>query len=259
VLLKRGLRVRRRALAPQLVDEAIARQSLAGVEKEDRENASLSCPAERQLPLAVVCLERAEYAEVERARQTANVPRCRCQSTDSALRAARERLAGRSALPTDGRRSAMRPFILTLVIAALAGCGGSGDSSSSEPLRAGIYEYELTEQYLLDNGISQFQAEQESGVHEATLGADGSFVDSWKTADGKTGSCRGTYEEGDANRVTFKWTSGCFGDWEMKYSVDGDVVTWSDQEALPPYDDEEEQKVTEVFNGVPWTRAADAS
>ena len=54
---------------------------------------------------------------------------------------------------------------------------------------------------------------------------------------GKTGSCRGTYEEGDDNRVTFKWTSGCFGDWEMTYSVEGDVVTWSDQEALPPYDD----------------------
>lgn len=153
----------------------------------------------------------------------------------------------------------MRVVILTLAIAALAGCGGSSDSNSSEPLQAGVYQFELTEQYLLDNGISQFQAEQESGVHETTLGEDGSFVDSWKTADGKTGSCRGTYEEGDANSVTFKWTSGCFGDWQMKYSVDGDVVAWSDQEALPPYDDDEEQKVTEVFNGVPWTRVGDAS
>ena len=54
VLLKRGLRVRGRALAPELVDEAIARDGLAAVEKEDREDASLSRPAEREPPLAVV-------------------------------------------------------------------------------------------------------------------------------------------------------------------------------------------------------------
>jgi hypothetical protein len=153
----------------------------------------------------------------------------------------------------------MRLLMLGLVVAGLAGCGGSGDSSSSEPLRTGAYQYELTEQYLLDNGISQFQAEQESGAHEATLGEDGSFVDSWKTADGRTGACRGTYEEGDGSRVTFKWTTGCFGDWEMTYSVDGDVVTWRDQEALPPYDSDEDKKVNEVFNSVPWTRVGDAS
>ena len=153
----------------------------------------------------------------------------------------------------------MRLVVLMLAVTALAGCGGSGDSESAEPLRPGVYEYELTEQYLLDNGISQFQAEQESGAHKATLATDGSFVDSWRTADNKIGSCRGTYEEGDGNHVVFKWTSGCFGDWEMKYSMEGDVVTWSDQEALPPYDDEEEQNVVEVFNGVPWTRVGDAS
>jgi hypothetical protein len=145
-----------------------------------------------------------------------------------------------------------------LVIAALAGCGGSDDAASSEPLQSGVYEYELTEQYLLDNGISEFQAQEESGAHEATLGDDGSFVDSWKTADDKTGSCRGTYEEGNSNRVTFRWTSGCFGDWEMTYSVEGDVVTWSDQEALPPNHTDEDQKVNEVFNSVPWTRVGDA-
>jgi hypothetical protein len=152
----------------------------------------------------------------------------------------------------------MRLLMLGLVVAlGAAGCGGGSDEQTA-PLRPGIYEYELSEQYLLDSGISQSQAEQESGAHEARLGEDGSFVDSWKTSDGKTGSCRGTYEEGDANRVTFRWTSGCFGDWEMTYSVEGDLVTWSDQESLPPYTDED-QKVTEVFNSVPWTRVADAS
>ncbi len=54
------------------------------------------------------------------------------------------------------------------------------------------------------------------------------------------------------------WESGCFGDWAMSYSVEGDVMTWSDIDALPPHDGDEEQKVAEVFNGVPWTRTADA-
>jgi hypothetical protein len=147
-----------------------------------------------------------------------------------------------------------------LVVAVLAGCGGSGDEpSSSEPLRAGVYEYELTKQYLLDNGIGLAQAEQESGQHQATLRDDGSFKDAWKTADGSAGSCQGTYSEGDGRLVTFKWTYGCFGDWEMTYAVEGDTVTWDEIEVLPPYDDDEEQKVAEVFNSVPWTRVGDVS
>ncbi len=69
VLLKRGLRIGRRALAPELVDEPIARDRLAGVQQEDRENAALPRATERKLPLAVTHLERAENAEIERARQ----------------------------------------------------------------------------------------------------------------------------------------------------------------------------------------------
>lgn len=80
---------------------------------------------------------------------------------------------------------------------------------------------------------------------------------SWKTAENRTGSCQGTYDEGNSRRVTFEWTSGCFGDWEMTYAVDGDTVTWSDQEALPPYDSDADQNVNEVFNSVPWTRVGD--
>ena len=75
VLLKRGLRISRRPLAPELVDQPVARDGLAGAEQEHRENAALPGPAERKLPLAVTHLERAENAEVERARQMANVPR----------------------------------------------------------------------------------------------------------------------------------------------------------------------------------------
>jgi hypothetical protein len=153
----------------------------------------------------------------------------------------------------------MRLFMLAFVVAlGAAGCGGGSDEASA-PLQAGAYEYELTKQYLLDNGISELQAQSESGEHKATLWADGAFADSWRTAENKTGSCRGTYEEGDGRVVTFKWTSGCFGDWEMRYSVEGDTVTWNEIEVLPPYDDEEEQRVAETFNSVPWTRVGDAS
>lgn len=143
---------------------------------------------------------------------------------------------------------------VTILALAAAGCGGSSDETT-EPLQDGVYEYELTKEYLLDNGIGTSQAAGENGSHEVTLDG-GEFVDRWKTADGSTGSCSGTYEA-DGNRVTFEWKSGCFGDWAMSYSVDGDTVTWSDQEALPPYDSDEDQNINEVFNSVPWTRISD--
>lgn len=153
----------------------------------------------------------------------------------------------------------MRALLLTVVLTlAATGCGGSsGDPSSS--LQAGIYTYELTEEYLVESGISAEQAANESGKHQAILREDGTFTDSWTTANGGSGSCSGTYEEGDGSRVTFTWSTGCFGDWAMTYSVDGDTITWSDHAALPPYDSAEDQRVNEVFNGVPWTRVGDAS
>jgi hypothetical protein len=152
----------------------------------------------------------------------------------------------------------MRVLVVVLVLAALtAGCGG-GSEDASESLQAGIYAYELTEKYLVENGISAEQAANESGKHQAILRDDGAFTDSWTTANGSTGSCSGTYEEADGSRVTFRWSTGCFGDWAMTYTVDGDTVTWRDHEALPPASDED-QKVTEVFNSVPWTRVGDTA
>ena len=143
-------------------------------------------------------------------------------------------------------------------VLVLAGCGGGSEDASSA-LQSGIYTYELTTEYLVDNGISAEQASNESGKHQAILRDDGAFTDSWTTANESTGSCSGRYEEGDESRVTFRWTTGCFGDWEMSYAVDGDVVTWSDQQALPPNDSDEDQMITEVFNSVPWTRVGDVS
>jgi hypothetical protein len=148
-----------------------------------------------------------------------------------------------------------RTGIAALVATALfAGCaGGSGGSEAG--LRDGVYEFELTEAYLRENGVPAQHARSESGVHELTLDR-GSFVDRWRTADGAAGSCWGVYAV-EGNRITFRWTGGCTGDWAMSYSVDGDRVTWSDVDALDPKAGSEEQKVTEVFNGVPWTRTGD--
>ena len=152
----------------------------------------------------------------------------------------------------------MRLLMLGFVVALWAvGCGGSSNDPAST-LQPGIYTYELTEGYLAENGISAEQAASESGKHQAILREDGAFTDSWTTASGSSGSCSGTYEESDGNRVTFRWSTGCFGDWEMTYTVDDATVTWSDHRALPPASDED-QKVTEVFNSVPWTRVGDAS
>ena len=147
--------------------------------------------------------------------------------------------------------------LAVMLVLVPAACGGSDDSSSA-PLRSGVYEYELTSDYLRDNGISQRQSEQESGSHTVVLRPDGTFTDSWRTSVGNTGSCSGTFREGDDRLVTFRWKSGCFGDWQMKYAVDAERVSWSDQKALAPYASDEDQTVTEVFNSVPWrwTRAA---
>lgn len=149
----------------------------------------------------------------------------------------------------------MTSIALLAAVAVLGGCGG-GSGGAAEGLRDGVYEFELTEDYLLENGIPAQQARNESGVHEVTLDR-GSFIDRWRTESGTFGSCSGTYAE-DGARVTFRWTGGCVGDWAMSYSIDGDVVTWSDFEPLDPGAGPEEQKVAEVFNGVPWMRTGDA-
>jgi hypothetical protein len=143
--------------------------------------------------------------------------------------------------------------VVGLVLLAV-GCGGS--DGPSQPLRDGVYEYELSKQYLLEHGIGELQADEESGMHTATL-AGGSFKDKWTTAEGRSNSCGGTYVA-NGSVVTFRWTYNCWGDWAMRYAVEGDTVTWSDMEALPPYDSDEDQSVTEVFNGVPWKRVGDA-
>jgi hypothetical protein len=144
------------------------------------------------------------------------------------------------------------------VIAAMAvlacGCGGAGDGGSGG-LRDGVYEFELSREYLRLNGIPAEQARTESGVHRITIDR-GSFIDRWRAADGTVGACAGVYSL-DGNRAAFHWTSGCTGDWAMSYSSDGDRIRWSHIEPLDADAGPAEQKVTEVFNGVPWTRTGE--
>jgi hypothetical protein len=146
-------------------------------------------------------------------------------------------------------RTCLLLVIATIVV--LAGCGGD----ASDGLPDGVYEFELRRDYLRHNGIPGEQATTESGVHRVTIDR-GSFIDRWRTADGVVGACAGVFSR-DGNRVSFHWTDGCTGDWAMSYSTDGDRVTWSDVEPLGHDAGPEEQKVTEVFNGVPWTRTGD--
>ncbi len=154
--------------------------------------------------------------------------------------------------PTE--RGLRRSGIAVLVATALvAGCGGG--RGESDELRDGVYEFELTEAYLRENGIPPQQARAESGLHEVTLDR-GLFVDRWRAADGMVASCVGVYTL-EGRRAAFRWTGGCTGDWAMGYSLDGDRVIWSDVEALDPDAGAEEQRVAEVFNGVPWTRTGD--
>jgi hypothetical protein len=141
-----------------------------------------------------------------------------------------------------------------LVFTALVGCGCGGGESDDE-LRDGVYEFELTEAYLRGNGIPPQQARAESGLHEVTLDR-GSFVERWRAVDGTVASCVGVYTL-ERRRAAFRWTGGCTGDWAMSYSLDGDSIVWSDVEALDPDAGAQEQRVAEVFNGVPWTRAGD--
>ncbi len=147
---------------------------------------------------------------------------------------------------------------VVLVIAAIAvlagGCGVAGDGNSGS-LRDGVYEFNLSREYLRHNGTPAEQARTESGVHRITIDR-GSFIDRWRTADGTVGACAGVYSL-DGNRAAFHWTDGCTGDWAMSYSTDGDRVSWSDIEPLDAAAGPAEQKVTEVFNSVPWTRTGE--
>jgi hypothetical protein len=150
----------------------------------------------------------------------------------------------------------MRTLCLAAVaglLVAAAGCGGGGSGSSA--LQDGVYESNVTSQYLKQHGETSDQAVRDAGRHVLTL-QNGSFSDTWKSAGSGSTSCSGKYED-DSGVVTFTWISGCFGDWSAKYAIDGDRVTWSGAKALPPHDSAEDQRQAEISAAVPWTRTGD--
>jgi len=55
---------RGRGFAPQLIDDLVDRHDLVGVQQEQREQSALLPTAERKRAVAVMHLERSEYAEV---------------------------------------------------------------------------------------------------------------------------------------------------------------------------------------------------
>ena len=138
------------------------------------------------------------------------------------------------------------------VAALAAGCGGDAKEAVDPAAIEGTWRYELSREYLLESGISERQARDESGVHTAVL-RDGLFSDRWRTQEGRTGACSGKYVV-EGSTVSFYWKEGCFGDWKMSPSVDGDTITWSDIETLDPNASKEDEEVNEVFNSVPWRR-----
>lgn len=152
------------------------------------------------------------------------------------------------------RRDSLRTGIAILAVTILVAACGSGREGADE-LGGGVYEFELTEAYLRENGIPAEQAKMDAGVHEVTL-AGGSVIDRWRAADGTVGSCVGVYVL-EGTRAAFRWTRGCTGAWAMTYSLERNRIVWSDVELLEPDLGADEQRIAEVFNGVAWTRTAD--
>ena len=74
VLLQRGGGVGRRRVAPQLVDQRVRGDDVAGAEQQDGQHAALAHAAEVERAAAVADLERTEEEEVERALHGATLP-----------------------------------------------------------------------------------------------------------------------------------------------------------------------------------------
>ena len=75
VLMNRTRGVVRPVLAPELLDQPVARDDGPGPEQQQREQAALLDPAEAKPPLAFPHLEGTENAEVEDRRQGPTLPR----------------------------------------------------------------------------------------------------------------------------------------------------------------------------------------
>lgn len=156
---------------------------------------------------------------------------------------------------SDIRRQSLAVAAAAFVALATAACGGDDDGGPGRILRDGLYEFEVTREYLASRGLPETEVRQESGMHTVTLD-DGVLVNEWRDDFGDVRACRATYVV-EGTRLTGTWTSSCVGDWEATFAIDGDTVSWSAVKSLPPYDGELDQKMNEALIGVPWTRIGD--
>jgi TRAP-type transport system periplasmic protein len=126
------------------------------------------------------------------------------------------------------------------------------DDASPEPALTidGIHRQDVTVEHLMKYGVSEAKARQEAGVQTWTLDRGDLLLEYQDNV------CRGTYAV-DEDRVTFRMTSGCTGDWVMTASIEPDRITWTDVEVLPPWNSPEFQLELEAFASVPWIRVGD--
>lgn len=126
-----------------------------------------------------------------------------------------------------------------------------GSSGEEDVAIDGVWRYELSVEDFTSAGVPRASAEQEAGVHTVTLDG-GRMVEEWEQPGGLR-VCEGTYEiVGD--RVTFAFQSGCDATWAATASVDGDQITWSEIDALPPWDAPDDQLLDEVYGTATWVR-----
>ena len=208
-------------------------------------------------------LERTEDAEVERAARGERTTRVSPLTATRAL-SARERPPPDFAPCTrNGRRSdeaslGSRSLQRSPQLCQLAGCGGGTDEDAAAGSATASTTYELTEEYLVENGISAEQARERIRRARGDPPRRRRFIDRWRTATVRTGSCWGTYSEGTGS-ASLSVSSGLrrrLGDEVRGRGRRRDLV---EHRGAPADDPEEDQKITEVFNSVPWTRVGDAS
>ena len=100
VRVERGLRVVGRALAPERVDQAVARDDLARVEQQHGDQRLLLRPAESQRPVAPPNVEGPEHVKLQAVCQSATLPGCQ---PDVSAPSGQVGTVPRVPTPTEGR------------------------------------------------------------------------------------------------------------------------------------------------------------
>ena len=156
-----------------------------------------------------------------------------------------------------------RPLVSVALVAAIgltAGCSADtptiSATSAATPRTGldGVYRYELTEEYLIAEGIPESTAKQNAGITTVTI-HDDVYTEQWSNAALGDKTCLGTSET-DGQRISVRWTpgAGCEGAWSMTATTAGDQLTWSDIEPARAG----ESNDYAVYYATPWTRIGDA-